>query len=307
MQFDYFYGREAEQFTFYRIPKVLITAPEFKKVSDSAKLLYSLMLDRMGLSIKNGWVDEYNRAYIFFTVDDIMEYMSCATAKATKLMKELDSKHGIGLVERVKQGQGKPAKIYLKKFISKSENQDFQKPKIQTFEKRKSRVSENESADFQQTKCNYNNSNNTDFSNINPINQDISEIKDRWIEEKQKTVSEIKQQINYDALVNSYDAGVVDNIVGIMTEVMLSDNDRKFKIRNTLVSIAVITTSQTSHPLLHISMKQRLQSRIVRQRALPHILALYAEIPMYRITRTQQVTNGTRDAPLPIQPVTARA
>ena len=120
MQFDYFYGREAEQFTFYRIPKVLITAPEFKKVSDSAKLLYSLMLDRMGLSIKNGWVDEYNRAYIFFTVDDIMEYMSCATAKATKLMKELDSKHGIGLVERVKQGQGKPAKIYLKKSISKS-------------------------------------------------------------------------------------------------------------------------------------------------------------------------------------------
>lgn len=230
MQFDYFYGNEAEQFTFYRIPKVLIIAPEFKKVSDSAKLLYGLMLDRMGLSIKNGWVDEYNRAYIFFTVDDIMEYMSCATAKATKLMKELDSKHGIGLVERVKQGQGKPAKIYLKKFISKSENQDFQKPKAQTFEKRKSRVSENESADFQQTKCNYNNSNNTDFSNINPINQDISEIKDRWIEEKQKTVSEIKGQIDYDALVNSYDAGVVDNIVGIMTEVMLSANDRKFRI-----------------------------------------------------------------------------
>ncbi|MBQ6529682.1 MAG: replication initiator protein A, partial [Clostridia bacterium] len=60
MQFDYCYGSEAEQFTFYRIPKVLITAPEFKKVSDSAKLLYGLMLDRMGLSIKNGWVDEYN-------------------------------------------------------------------------------------------------------------------------------------------------------------------------------------------------------------------------------------------------------
>ena len=53
MQFDYFYGSEAEQFTFYRIPKILITSPHFKKISDSAKLLYGLMLDRMSLSIRN--------------------------------------------------------------------------------------------------------------------------------------------------------------------------------------------------------------------------------------------------------------
>ena len=67
MQFDYFYGNEAEQFTFYRIPKILITSPHFKKISDSAKLLYGLMLDRMSLSIRNGWLDDDNRAYIFFT------------------------------------------------------------------------------------------------------------------------------------------------------------------------------------------------------------------------------------------------
>ena len=65
MQFDYFYGSEAEQFTFYRIPKILITSQFFKKVSDSAKLLYGLMLDRMSLSIRNGWLDDDNRAYIF--------------------------------------------------------------------------------------------------------------------------------------------------------------------------------------------------------------------------------------------------
>lgn len=60
MLFDYFYGNEAEQFSFYRIPKLLITSPAFKKVSDSAKLLYGLMLDRMSLSLKNGWVDDEN-------------------------------------------------------------------------------------------------------------------------------------------------------------------------------------------------------------------------------------------------------
>lgn len=73
IQFEYFYGNEAEQFTFYRILKILVTSPAFKRVSDSAKLLYGLMLDRMGLSIRNGWVYDKNRAYIFFTTNDVME------------------------------------------------------------------------------------------------------------------------------------------------------------------------------------------------------------------------------------------
>ena len=149
MQFDYFYGSEAEQFTFYRIPKILITSQFFKKVSDSAKLLYGLMLDRMSLSIRNGWLDDDNRAYIFFTTNDVMEQMSCGTEKATKMLAELDSEKGIGLIERVKQGQGRPAIIYLKKFYDiedkdttsqsstlKNENQAFEESKNKTFENR---------------------------------------------------------------------------------------------------------------------------------------------------------------------------
>lgn len=149
MQFDYFYGSEAEQFTFYRIPKILITSQFFKKVSDSAKLLYGLMLDRMSLSIRNGWLDDDNRAYIFFTTNDVMEQMSCGTEKATKMLAELDSEKGIGLIERVKQGQGRPAIIYLKKFYDiedkdttsqsstlKNENQAFEESKNKSFENR---------------------------------------------------------------------------------------------------------------------------------------------------------------------------
>lgn len=206
MQFDYFYGNEAEQFTFYRIPKILITSPHFKKISDSAKLLYGLMLDRMSLSIRNGWLDDDNRAYIFFTTNDIMEQMCCGTEKATKMLAELDSEKGIGLIERVKQGQGKPAIIYLKKFyeledtarstkLSEIESQDFQESKVKTFENQKTRLSEIESQDFRgsknktfenrksglseieslefrKSKCNYNNINNTDINYIYPINQD---------------------------------------------------------------------------------------------------------------------------------------
>ena len=212
MQFDYFYGSEAEQFTFYRIPKILITSQFFKKVSDSAKLLYGLMLDRMSLSIRNGWLDDDNRAYIFFTTNDVMEQMSCGTEKATKMLAELDSEKGIGLIERVKQGQGRPAIIYLKKFydiedkdttsqsstlknenqafeesknktfenrktrLSEIESQEFRKSKNKTFENRKSRVSETESQDFRKSKCNYNNINYTDINYIYPINQDSYNI-----------------------------------------------------------------------------------------------------------------------------------
>ncbi len=164
------------------------------------------MLDRMSLSIRNGWLDDDNRAYIFFTTNDVMEQMCCGTEKATKMLTELDSEKGIRLIERVKQGQGKPAIIYLKKFyeledtarstkLSEIESQDFQESKVKTFENRKTRLSEIESQDFRESKnktfenrksglseieslefrkskCNYNNINNTDINYIYPINQD---------------------------------------------------------------------------------------------------------------------------------------
>ena len=73
MGFDYFYGEQSEQFTFYRVPKVLFTNPCFKNISTDSKILYGLMLDRMSLSQKNGWFDEKNRVYIIFTIESLME------------------------------------------------------------------------------------------------------------------------------------------------------------------------------------------------------------------------------------------
>ena len=82
MVFDYFYGPEdAEQYQFYRIPKLLITSERFKDVSVESKLLYGLMLDRLSLSIKNGWFDSLNRAYIIYTIEDVTEDMHCGSQK----------------------------------------------------------------------------------------------------------------------------------------------------------------------------------------------------------------------------------
>lgn len=114
IQFDYFTGMEAEQYSFYRVPKVLFTESCFKALSCEAKVLYGLMLDRMSLSIKNRWLDSEDRVYIIFTVEEIAELMNCGTQKAVKLVKELDSNNGIGLIEKKRLGLGKPNVIYVK-------------------------------------------------------------------------------------------------------------------------------------------------------------------------------------------------
>ena len=119
LKLPYFYGHEAEQYAFYRIPKTLISDPRFRNISIDAKLLYGLMLDRMSLSVKNEWIDDFGRVYIYFVLDEIQDLLQCGHEKAVKLLAELDSEKGIGLIERVKRGQGKPTIIYVKQFCDK--------------------------------------------------------------------------------------------------------------------------------------------------------------------------------------------
>lgn len=121
-KFDYFYGSQAEQFSFFRLPKILIRDARFKKISSDAKILYGIMLDRMSLSRENKWMDQNNRVYIIFTLKEVMKEFECCQRKAGSLMAELDSKSGIGLIERKRQGLGRPDLIYLKNFIAVQED-----------------------------------------------------------------------------------------------------------------------------------------------------------------------------------------
>ena len=118
LDLDYYYGNEAEQYSFYRIPKALFTDRRFKDVSVEAKVLYGLLLDRMSLSVRNGWMDGDGRVYIIFTIADVMGTLACAEQKANKLLSELDTAKGVGLIERKRRGLGKPNVIYVKNFIS---------------------------------------------------------------------------------------------------------------------------------------------------------------------------------------------
>ena len=141
IQFDYYRGMEAEQYSFYRVPKILFTAECFKELSCEAKVLYGLLLDRMSLSMKNHWLDEEERVYIIFTVEEIAELLNCGTQKAVKLLKELDSEKGIGLIEKKRLGLGRPNVIYVKNFlVQKNDEENGDMPDLQNCENHNSGV-----------------------------------------------------------------------------------------------------------------------------------------------------------------------
>ena len=158
---DYFYGGQAELFSFYRLPKALFTNPKFCGTSAESKILYGLLMDRMSLSIKSGWLDKQGRVYIIFTTEEIMTSLYCADNKATKLMKELE---GCGLIERKRRGLGKPNLIYVKNFAS-----DPSEPRDQNRENNDSRAVKPATTEPSKSRGIKNNQNYTDLSETDPF------------------------------------------------------------------------------------------------------------------------------------------
>lgn len=120
--FDYYYGAEAEQFTFYMVPQVLLKNEKFRKLSSDAKLLYGVLLNRMQLSRRNGWIDEENRVYIIYRIAEIQEDFGCSNKTAGIVLNDLQR---FGLIEKVRRGQGKPDLIYVKNFIQSEDLSDM--------------------------------------------------------------------------------------------------------------------------------------------------------------------------------------
>ena len=117
---DYLYDVDEAQYSFVRVPKLLLQHESYQRISSEAKLLYSLLLDRVGLSHKNGWRDKQNRIYIIYPIAEVMEEMNCGKNKAVQLLDELEQK--AGLIERKRQGLGKPNLIYVKSFSRTVDN-----------------------------------------------------------------------------------------------------------------------------------------------------------------------------------------
>lgn len=243
-QFRYYYGDESEQFSFFKIPKLLITHELFRNLSNDAKILYGLLLDRMSLSQKNKWYDEENRAYIVCSIEEITELLNCSRNKAIKSLQELDTEKGIGLIEKRRMGQGNNTIIYVKNFllaqeknsqqsnaetISEVQNVNFQKSKIWTSKSPKNQLLEVQNMDYNNT---YNIK--TDNSETIDSNRIISRDEQRYDErldaeaELKAYQSLIKENIEYDCLMISYPAerDTIEGIYELIVETVMSSGEK---------------------------------------------------------------------------------
>lgn len=240
--FAYFTADEADLFSFYRIPKLLITDPRYKKLSAEAKLLYGLMLDRVGLSRKNGWVDSKRRVYIIYPVQDICDDLCVGRDKAYKMIKELEE---IKLINRQKRGQGLKDLIYVRNFSScvaqsypqyeqstdsKVEEQPFQNTENHNSESQNTENHNSGILDFSnQELWNSSQKNNNKGSktegSINPsINQSCNTRMDGLMDESEPptmTRIRIEDQIGYLTFAQDKDtAAIANEIVDILEDVI---------------------------------------------------------------------------------------
>ena len=253
VSFDYFYGTQADQYSFYRIPKALFQNDYFKNLSSDAKILYGLMLDRMSLSIKNQWFDEQNRAYIYFSIEDIMDLLNCGKNKAIKSLQELDQENGIGLIEKKRQGFGKTNIIYVKSFVipdkkiavqedlpgtsqkfeiqtadEKEDDTEVCKINFKKSQKQTSRSPENKLPEVCKSNTNYN---NLSYNKENDTESDqIGSSQIRFIDGMatiQAYGSLIKENIDYDNLLitHPFEQELINGIYELILETVLCQNE----------------------------------------------------------------------------------
>lgn len=215
----YFYGGQADTFSYYRIPRALITGREFRHVSTDAKLLYGLLLDRMGLSSRNGWFDSQGRVFIYYTLEEIQTDLNCGRDKAMKLLAELDTPKGVGLIERVRQGLGRPTIIYVKQFTTTHVppqpdclcGADLQRSEKTTSGSRESPPLKVEKSDPIYLEKNY----------LEKNYQNPSICLSGWTDESTSREA-LKEQISYSKLTEMYGADDVEGIVDLVSDVLSS-------------------------------------------------------------------------------------
>lgn len=246
MEFSYYYGNQADQFSFIRIPRVLLVDPLFAPLTIQSKLLYGVLLDRMGISMRNGWFDELNRVYIIYQISEIQEDLGFSKKKSIDYLTELEV---FGLVEKKRRGRGLPSILYIKSFMSSQAAMVVPKATMVSEVRsagndtstglRGSRIDTSRGSEIALQEVpestllevpkstplmNNNNKNNTHMSYIESNHILSSEPADGIGYDEMDTQSTremIQEQIDYDDLLltNPHDDELIDSMVEIMLEV----------------------------------------------------------------------------------------
>ena len=249
-ELDYFHRKQAQYFAYYRVPKLLFTHDYYRNITTEAKILYGILLDRMQLSLRNRWFDEEGRVYVYYTIQEIMERLGCGNQKAVSLLKELDVEHGIGLVEKKRQGRGKPNALYIKNFASiLSENKDIFLCPEECDNHILSDV-KNTPLEMWKSHANKTDKNKTEFSET-----DLSYRGDQKARAPCKDViSFVKNQTSYDYLVHDFpkDQGLIDELIGLIADIIQTPDQATVKIAGVEKPLPVVKSQFMKLQMFHI-------------------------------------------------------
>ena len=225
MSKKYFYGRrQADLFSFIRIPQLLLTEERFDNLSCEAMVLYGLLLNRMCLSAENGWFDDEGRVFVYWKVDDAAKKIKCHPKKAGKVFKELEE---FELIERKRQGLTKPNLIYVLDFSEEVSDGHFQKCQNDISGNVEETSQEVSNEHTNNTKNNKNDFSDTESSHVLSNDEgcdDEGRDRTRLDSDNYSAIrSYIAQQINLDALKTDYhDNPIVDELYELIVDVVSS-------------------------------------------------------------------------------------
>ncbi len=225
MSKKYFYGRrQADLFSFIRIPKLLLTGERYRKLSCEAKVLYGFLLDRMSLSAENEWFDDEGRVFVYCTIKEAAEIVGCGDKKACSVIKELED---FDLIEKKRQGLNKPNLIYVLDFSEEVSDGHFLNCPNDN-----SRNVEKTNQEWSERQTNNTEFNKTEFSDtesslvLSKSEGSVCEGQDktgRELENYSAIRSYVANQISLDALRVDYpDEPLVDELYELIVDVITS-------------------------------------------------------------------------------------
>ncbi|MBQ7122811.1 MAG: replication initiator protein A [Clostridia bacterium] len=192
---------EQKHEAFIMLPKKLLTDERYSGLSPISVMIYSALADRASLSQKNGWIDDDGRVFIYFAINEMAKLVGCGKDRVFNSYKQLEK---YGIIERKRQGQGKPAKIFVN---------DFAKTEFKTSENPNSGLLKNRTQDFGKSEPNNTYINNNYFNNTN-----LSIVQEGYDEMRLS----VEEQVNYDYLCQVREKACVDELITVITDTLFS-------------------------------------------------------------------------------------
>lgn len=265
MSKKYFYGRrQADLFSFIRIPKLLLTGKKYRKLSCEAKVLYGFLLDRMGLSAENGWLDYEGRVFVYCTISEAAEeVIGCGEKKACSVFKELED---IELIERKRQGLNKPNLIYVLDFSEEVSDGHFlncPNDNSRNVEKTTQELSEGQTNNTELNKTEFSDTESSPVLSMSEGKVVEGRTEDRTGQESDQYSairSYVASQISLDALKNDYpDNPLIDALYELIVEV-ISSNRKEIVISCETRPMSVVKSQFMKLNMFHIvSCLQRME------------------------------------------------